>query len=132
MATRKGKKANLSTVSSSSAPAPLPEEAKNILTLSSIESTYKQDISLVYIPELHGSIYRRPVGANIAIEFMRESATRDEQIKAMCQYVADSLCHEDGTPFISVDQVTKWPLETIDSVVTALSLASSRRKEGNA
>lgn len=107
------------------------------LSLEDLEADRKREISKVYLKEFEREVWVLPVSAETAVLFFEldESTPRPVQIRTMARFVSEAICNEDGSEFISLERAIRYPIKTLDKIVTGIyeGYKSAREcKRGNA
>lgn len=122
----------VSAVSAASTPQ-VPVGERIYLSPEEIEKKSKSQIVDVYVEELGGWVRARVTGADRMIYFLKsfQNGTDAEKVESMGQLVADTLCNEDGSDYVTLEQALKYSSDTLDDIIGAVSKARKEAK-GNA
>lgn len=122
----------VSAVSAVSTPQ-VPVGERIYLSPEEIEKKSKSQIVDVYVEELGGWVRARVTGADRMISFLKsfQNGTDAEKVESMGQLVSDTLCNEDGSDYVTLEQALKYSSDTLDDIIGAVSKARKEAK-GNA
>lgn len=107
-------------------------DRNRMISLEEIESFGATEIKKAYVPELRGSVFYKNTKAKGVIKLF-EAGDKGEQLRAMANFIACSLCTEDGDKIYTDENHVLESLthSSVDAISIGIALAKQEEAESS-